>query len=111
MPLSYMARAKHDFEPEMEGELPFVKDEQLYVIARADVRRPDLRWPFPERMAERLTGARVTRMGRRSKYILADLDRGEMLAIVPLLVLIIVIGVAPSWLLNMIDATMRALQF
>ncbi|NPD18948.1 complex I subunit 4 family protein [Alterinioella nitratireducens] len=40
-----------------------------------------------------------------------DLDRGEMLAIVPLLVLIIVIGVAPSWLLNMIDATMRALQF
>ena len=40
-----------------------------------------------------------------------DLDRGEMLAIVPLLILIIVIGVAPSWLLNMIDATMRALQF
>jgi len=39
-----------------------------------------------------------------------DLDRGEMLAIVPLLVLIILIGVAPSWLLNMIDVTMRALQ-
>ncbi|WPZ31772.1 NADH-quinone oxidoreductase subunit M (plasmid) [Sulfitobacter sp. OXR-159] len=40
-----------------------------------------------------------------------DLDRGEMLAIVPLLILIILIGVAPSWLLGMIDATMRALQF
>ena len=26
---------------------------------RAEVRRPDLRWPFPPRMAERLTGARV----------------------------------------------------
>ena len=39
-----------------------------------------------------------------------DLDRGEMLAIVPLLVLIILIGAAPSWLLNMIDVTMRALQ-
>ena len=40
-----------------------------------------------------------------------DLDRGEMLAIVPLLILTILIGVAPSWLLGMIDATMKALQF
>ena len=40
-----------------------------------------------------------------------DLDRGEKLAIVPLLILIVVIGVVPSWLLDMIDATMRALQF
>ena len=31
--------------PAMEGQ----------VIARAEVNRPDLRWPFPERMAERLT--------------------------------------------------------
>ncbi len=46
-------------------------------IARADVRREGLRWPFPERMAQRLTGATVTRLGRRSKYILADLDTGE----------------------------------
>jgi formamidopyrimidine-DNA glycosylase len=44
------------------------------VIARAQVNRPDLRWPFPERMAERLTGARVDRLRRRSKYILADLS-------------------------------------
>jgi formamidopyrimidine-DNA glycosylase len=49
------------------------------VIARADVRRPDLRWPFPPRMAERLTGVRVTALRRRSKYILADLDSGETL--------------------------------
>lgn len=46
-------------------------------IARADVRREGLRWPFPDRMADRLTGATVTRLGRRSKYILADLDTGE----------------------------------
>jgi formamidopyrimidine-DNA glycosylase len=46
-------------------------------ILRADVRRPDLRWPLPDRMAERLTGARIERLGRRSKYILADLDTGE----------------------------------
>lgn len=51
------------------------------VITRADVRRPDLRWPLPERMAERLTGAKVVRLGRRSKYILADLDTGETLII------------------------------
>lgn len=57
--------------PVMEGE----------VIAKATVNRPDLRWPFPERMAERLTGARVLRLRRRSKYILADLDRGESLLI------------------------------
>lgn len=51
------------------------------VITRAEVNRPDLRWPFPENMAARLTGARVTRLGRRSKYILADLDTGETLLI------------------------------
>ena len=51
------------------------------VITRADVNRPDLRWPFPERMAERLTGARVERLRRRSKYILADLDSGETLLV------------------------------
>ena len=51
------------------------------VIARATVNRPDLRWPFPERMAERLTGRRVARLRRRSKYILADLDGDESLLI------------------------------
>lgn len=51
------------------------------VIARATVNRPDLRWPFPERMAERLTGRRVLQLRRRSKYILADLDSGESLLI------------------------------
>ena len=51
------------------------------VIAQADVRRPDLRWPLPDRMADRLTGARVERLRRRSKYILADLSTGETLLI------------------------------
>lgn len=50
-------------------------------IVRADVNRPDLRWPFPDRMAERLGGQRVLRLRRRSKYILADLDSGETLLI------------------------------
>lgn len=53
--------------PAMEG----------FVITRAEVNRPDLRWPFPENMADRLTGKRVLRLRRRSKYILGDLDSGE----------------------------------
>ena len=55
--------------PVMEGQ----------VIARAEVNRADLRWPFPERMAQRLTGRRIERLGRRSKYLMADLDSGETL--------------------------------
>ena len=51
------------------------------VIERAEVNRPDLRWPFPPQMAERLTGQRVERLRRRSKYILADLASGESLLI------------------------------
>ncbi|WP_306115857.1 MULTISPECIES: bifunctional DNA-formamidopyrimidine glycosylase/DNA-(apurinic or apyrimidinic site) lyase [unclassified Roseovarius] len=51
------------------------------VIAQADVNRPDLRWPFPPRMAERLTGQTVLRLRRRSKYILADLASDETLLI------------------------------
>jgi formamidopyrimidine-DNA glycosylase len=57
--------------PVMEGQ----------VIARAQVNRPDLRWPFPPDMAARLTGRRVMALRRRSKYILADLDSGETLLI------------------------------
>jgi formamidopyrimidine-DNA glycosylase len=48
-------------------------------IARAEARRPDLRWPLPAGFAARLTGARVTALRRRSKYILADLEGGETL--------------------------------
>jgi formamidopyrimidine-DNA glycosylase len=51
------------------------------VITRAAVNRPDLRWPFPERMADRLEGQTVLQLRRRSKYILADLSGGESLLI------------------------------
>ena len=68
--------------PEVEtvrrGLVPVIEGHR---IARADVNRPDLRWPLPRGMAERLTGRVVTRLGRRSKYILADLDSGETLII------------------------------
>lgn len=45
----------------------------------AVARRPDLRFPFPERFVERLKGRTVTGLGRRAKYLLADLDDGEVL--------------------------------
>ena len=67
-----------EVETVREGLLPAMEGR---VIARAEVNRPDLRWPLPERMAERITGARVERLRRRSKYILADLDTGESLLI------------------------------
>jgi formamidopyrimidine-DNA glycosylase len=68
--------------PEVEtvrmGLLPVMEGKR---IEQATVNRPDLRWPFPPRMAERLTGAQVVRLRRRSKYILADLSTGETLLI------------------------------
>jgi formamidopyrimidine-DNA glycosylase len=44
-----------------------------------DQRRADLRFPFPERFAERLSGRRVEGLGRRAKYLLATLDDANVL--------------------------------
>ena len=62
---------RRGLQPAMEGQ----------AIVKADIRRPDLRWPFPQNMADRLTGKTVLRLRRRSKYILADLSSGETLII------------------------------
>jgi formamidopyrimidine-DNA glycosylase len=48
---------------------------------RVEQRRKDLRFPLPERFAERLTGRRVERLERRAKYLLVHLDGGEVLAV------------------------------
>lgn len=68
--------------PEVEtvrrGLIPVMEGQ---VIALAQVNRPDLRFALPERMAERLTGATVRALRRRSKYILADLSTEETLLI------------------------------
>ena len=68
--------------PEVEtvrrGLLPVMEGR---TILQAQVNRPDLRWPLPERMAERLTGQRVLALRRRSKYLLADLSGGETLLV------------------------------
>ncbi len=50
-------------------------------IVKAKVNRPDLRWPFPENMAGRISGQKISKLWRRSKYILADLSSGESLLV------------------------------
>ena len=48
-------------------------------IARVQLRRADLRRPFPSDLGQRLTGATVTGLSRRAKYGLIDTDRGDTL--------------------------------
>jgi formamidopyrimidine-DNA glycosylase len=48
-------------------------------LSRVEQRRPDLRFPFPERFAERLTGRTVAALRRRAKYLIADLDGADVL--------------------------------
>jgi formamidopyrimidine-DNA glycosylase len=48
-------------------------------ILAVDQRRPDLRFPFPDGFAARLTGRGVTALSRRAKYLVAELDSGEAL--------------------------------
>jgi formamidopyrimidine-DNA glycosylase len=46
---------------------------------RVEARRGDLRWPLPTDFVKRLEGQTVTGLGRRAKYILADLSSGDVL--------------------------------
>jgi formamidopyrimidine-DNA glycosylase len=68
--------------PEVEtvrrGLIPVMEGRLIEAVA---VNRPDLRWPFPERLAERLTGAQVGLLRRRSKYLLLDLSTAETLIV------------------------------
>lgn len=50
-------------------------------FVRVEQRRKDLRFPLPDRFAERLTGRKVSRLERRAKYILMHLDQDEVLAV------------------------------
>lgn len=47
-------------------------------VVRVDLRRPDLRVPIPADLATRLEGARIVRLDRRAKYLLAETDRGDV---------------------------------
>jgi formamidopyrimidine-DNA glycosylase len=44
-----------------------------------EARRGDLRWPLPKDFVKRIEGHTVSGLGRRAKYLLADLSSGEVL--------------------------------
>lgn len=45
-------------------------------LIRVEQRRKDLRFPLPAQFAQRLTGRRIIRIGRRAKYMIWELDDG-----------------------------------
>ena len=50
-------------------------------IDKVEVRRADIRFPFPPRFRERLTGRRIEALTRRAKYLLLRLDGAETLIV------------------------------
>lgn len=48
-------------------------------VVRLEARRPDLRFPFPDRFSARIEGRQVTSLTRRAKYLLAAVEGGETL--------------------------------
>src|ERR1700759_2118546 len=60
---------RRGLQPVMEGSK----------IVSAEARRKDLRFPFQKDFVARLTGQTVTGLGRRAKYLMADLGSGDVL--------------------------------
>ncbi len=48
-------------------------------IDKVELRRPDIRFPFPPGLKHRLERRRIVALRRRAKYLLFDLDSGEAL--------------------------------
>ena len=60
---------RRGLQPAMEGAK----------IVKAEVRRKDLRFPFQKDFVRRLEGQIVTGLGRRAKYLVADISSGDVL--------------------------------
>ncbi|MEA2821000.1 MAG: formamidopyrimidine-DNA glycosylase [Bradyrhizobium sp.] len=60
---------RRGLQPAMEGAK----------IVHAEARRKDLRFPFQKDFVARLEGQTVTGLGRRAKYLMADLASGDVL--------------------------------
>lgn len=60
---------RRGLQPAMEGAR----------FTQVEARRPDLRFPLPKNFVKRLEGQTVTGLGRRAKYLMADLSSGEVL--------------------------------
>ncbi len=48
-------------------------------IVKVELRRKDLRFPFPKNFASGLEGRHIVALNRRAKYLLASLDDGQVL--------------------------------
>ncbi len=66
--------------PEVEttrrGIAPHVVNKTIRAVA---IRQQRLRWPLPAQLETILTGRRITRVGRRAKYLLCYLEQGCLL--------------------------------
>lgn len=82
-----------EVETTVRGLAPVLEGEQ---IVRVILNRADLRRPFPEGLGQRLTGARVTGLGRRAKYGLIETDRGDTM--------IFHLGMSGRWRIDPADA-------
>src|SRR5262245_7298900 len=79
----YVSRREGDHMPELpevetvrRGLAPAMEGSRF---TRVEARRGDLRWPLPKDFVARLEGQTVEGLGRRAKYLLADLSSGEVL--------------------------------
>jgi formamidopyrimidine-DNA glycosylase len=81
-----------EVETTVRGLEPVLKGRRIESI---EARRPDLRRPFPPNLRQRLTGARVTALGRRAKYGLLETDRGDTL--------VFHLGMSGSWRLDPLE--------
>jgi len=75
-----------EVETTVRGLRPVLEGRRL---ASVETRRGDLRRPFPNDLRQRLTGARITGLGRRAKYGLIHTDRGDTL--------VFHLGMSGSW--------------
>ena len=66
--------------PEVEtvrrGLAPVMEGARILSI---ETRRPDLRFPLPENLTERLSGKTISALGRRAKYLIMETDGGPAL--------------------------------
>lgn len=65
-----------EVETTVAGLRPVLEERRLTVV---EPRRADLRWPFPDDLRQRMTGAKVTSLGRRAKYGLIETDRNDVM--------------------------------
>tara|TARA_Y100000739_G_C20610208_1_gene468108 strand:+ start:2532 stop:3383 length:852 start_codon:yes stop_codon:yes gene_type:complete len=68
--------------PEVETVCRGMKSSMIgKIISLVEIKRDGLRWPFPDKMGDRITGQTVSNITRRAKYILVELASNETIII------------------------------